>query len=260
MKKSSLLRVLWVVVAFVMFGWAPNSVFAQHGGRGGDGFRAGAGGFHGGGGHYVYSRRYYGAYRGGGYYGWRGGYLGWRGGYWGYPRYGYRWGFGIGFGWGPYWTAYPYAYGSPWWTPYHYPYYTPHSYTYPNNRNNDAPPRNSSPKSQDNSPGKPSTGPAPRRNPETNSLITYVAVSRPTAPLHTTNGKIVTASNYRPRPEVQNAIRAMREMPPYAFQRRVDSGRYSNFTLEEREFVKNASQFPIVWEKAPLGFQPSVVR
>jgi hypothetical protein len=41
----------------------------------------------------------------------------------------------------------------------------------------------------------------------------------------------------------------MRDMPPSAFQRRIDSGRYSNFTAEDREFVNNASEFPLVWEK-----------
>jgi hypothetical protein len=48
---------------------------------------------------------------------------------------------------------------------------------------------------------------------------------------------------------VQNAIRAMREMPPYAFQRRIDSGNYTNFTPEDREVVNNSSQYPLTWEK-----------
>jgi hypothetical protein len=41
----------------------------------------------------------------------------------------------------------------------------------------------------------------------------------------------------------------MREMPPYAFQRRIDSGNYSSFTPEEREVVNNFSQYPLTWEK-----------
>ncbi len=256
MKKSTLLRVLCTVVACVALGGTPQLVFAQHGGHGG-------GGFHGGGGHYGYGGgHFYGGYRGGGYYGWRGGYYGWRGGYWGYPRYGYGWGFGIGFGWGPYWPAYPYGYSSWWGAPYYYPYYVPAGYRYPyNGSNNDTPPDSGS-NSHDNSPAKHSSTPAPEGPPNTNSATMNVAASTPTVPNYRAGATGGTASNYRianstmqqlppPRPEVQNAIRALRAMPPDARQRQIDSGRYSNFSPEERELLSNVSQLPLAWEKPP---------
>ena len=40
------------------------------------------------------------------------------------------------------------------------------------------------------------------------------------------------------RKEVQNAIRALREMPPFARQREIERGRYSNFSLEEKQFLR----------------------
>jgi hypothetical protein len=267
MKNTSLLRILCVVVASLALGWVPESAFAQRGGHGGGGGMHGsAGAFHGGGGHYAYGGGHYGGYRGGGYYGYRGGgYYGWRGGYWGYPRYGYGWGFGIGFGWGPYWPGYAYPYGySTGWAPYYYPYYAPYGYPYPYNGDDyngddNAPPPDAGPKSRDNAPVKPSRTPAPGTVPNANYAITYVAASAPKTPLRITDRTTVTTSPYRlasttqpvppPRQEVQNAIRAMREMPPYAFQRRIDSGNYRNFTPEEREVVNNSSQYPLTWEK-----------
>jgi hypothetical protein len=267
MKKTSLLKILCVVITCIAFGWSPEFAFAQrggHGGGGGGGMHGGAGSFHGGGGHYAYGGGRYGGYRGGGYYGYRGGgYYGHRGGY---PRYGYGWGFGIGFGWPGY--GYPYGYGSGW-APYYYPYYAPYGYPYPDNGGDydgydyngydDAPPPDPGPKSRNNPPVKPSRTPAPGSSPNANSATTYVAASSAKAPLRTTDRTTVTTSTYRlasttqpgppPRQEVQNAIRAMREMPPYAFQRRIDSGYYNNFTSEEREVVNNSSQYPLTWEK-----------
>jgi hypothetical protein len=277
MKNSSLLRVFWVVVACVALGWVPKSVFAQHGGGGhgggggfhgggGGGFHGSVGGFHGGGGHYAYGGGHYGGYYGRGYYGWHGGYYG-RRGYWGYPgygrygyRYGYGWGFGFGLGW-PYW--YPYGYGySPWWyAPNYYPYYynAPYGYPYPYNGSGDPPPPDPGAKSPDNSPAKPSRDPAPESPQGTYSARRNVAAFAPTAPLHTASGTIATGSDYRPahseqqlpplRREVQNALRVMREMPPFAFQRRIDSGLYKDFTPEERALLNNAAQFQLAWEK-----------
>jgi len=262
MKKSTLLRVLWAVVAGIALTWAPKPVFAQHGGHGG------GGGFHGGGGYGYGGGHFYGGYHGGGYYGWRGGYYGWRGGYRGYPRYGYGWGFGIGFSWGSYWPAYPYPYAySPWWVaPYYYPYYAPYyvpsGYPSPYNGSNDASPPDSGSNSYDNSPVKHSSTPALGSSPNTNSVTSNVPVSAPTIPSYRVGVTGGTASNYRlvhstmqqlppPRREVQNVILALRAMPPDARQRQIDSGRYSNFSPEERELLNNAAQLPLAWEKPP---------
>jgi hypothetical protein len=249
MKESSLLRVFCVVVACVALTCAPKSVFAQRGGGhgggggshgGGGGSHSSVGGFHSGGGA---SGGHYGGYYGHGYYGGHGGYYG-HGGYWGHSGhshygygYGYGWGFGLAFGWGwPYW--YPYGYGySPWWYgPNYYPYYAPYGYSYPYN-GGDPPPPAAGSKSHDNAPVKPQGAPAPQSAPNMSARSANFAASH-------------TPEQLPPaRREVQDAIRVAREMPPYAFQRRIDSGRYKDFTREERMLVNNVAQFQLAWEK-----------
>lgn len=44
------------------------------------------------------------------------------------------------------------------------------------------------------------------------------------------------------RPEVLNAMRVLREMPPVARERAINSGRYSTFTAEERELLRNGGR------------------
>ena len=298
MKNSFLLRILCVSVAFVVFSCLPRSVFAQRGGHGGGGgfggggfhggagFHGGGGGFHGGasfhggGGHYGSSGgHFYGGYRGGGYYGRGGGYYGWRGGYRGYPRYGYGWGLGFGFGW-PYWWGYPYAYGySPWWSspyPYYYSYCAP-GYPCPYNGDDDPPPANSGPQSE-NYPPNPSrrpvaSGPSnywpsdgakdetsapilsidrisspPKNDPVADSFT----VEESNAPIVSVDRITATPSSYRVassamhedpalRPEVKNAIRALHEMPPFAREREIETGRYSHFSPEEKKLLRSAN-------------------
>lgn len=41
------------------------------------------------------------------------------------------------------------------------------------------------------------------------------------------------------RPEVQKAMRALREIPPFARERAIETGRYSHFSHEEREALRN---------------------
>lgn len=59
-----------------------------------------------------------------------------------------------------------------------------------------------------------------------------------------------TTSNNRPahptvqqaaalRPEVQNAMRALREMPPFVREREIETGRYSHFSPKEKEFLRS---------------------
>jgi hypothetical protein len=48
-----------------------------------------------------------------------------------------------------------------------------------------------------------------------------------------------TQQNPPVRPEVQSAMRALREMPPFARQREIETGRYSHFSAEEREILRN---------------------
>ncbi len=256
MMKSRFLRVLFVIVGVVALGFSPQTAFAQRGGHGGGGggFHGGAaGGFHGGGGgHYGYSGGHsYAGYHGGGYYGGHGGY-GWHGGYWGYPHYGYGWGWGFGFGW-PYWGwgwGYPYGYGySPWYYapyPYYYPQYCPPGYPCPPNGSDDPPPPNPSPKSGSN-PAEPSR--PPTNTPSINSESSYVTTVSSRGPIRSIDTINVTRGNYRVaqtateqnaelRPEVQRAMQALRDMPPFAREREIETGRYSHFSPEERELLR----------------------
>ena len=256
MKKIALLRVLCVIVACIALGSSPRPAFAQHGGHGGGGgFHGGGGGYRGGVGHYGYSSGHSSVgYHGGGYYVGHGGY-GWHGGHWGHSHYGYGygggWGWSLGFGW-PYWGwGYPYGYGySPWYYapyPYYYPQYCPPGYPCPPSGNDDPPPPSSGPKSGSYYPGKPSRPPA--STPNTNSTASSVATLT-SAPLLSTDRVTATATNYRVipittkqnpklRPEVQSAMRALREMPPFAREREIETGRYSHFSPEERDLLRS---------------------
>jgi hypothetical protein len=49
----------------------------------------------------------------------------------------------------------------------------------------------------------------------------------------------VEQSSAAPRREVLNAMRALREMPPFAREREIDHGRYNHFSPEERELLRN---------------------
>jgi hypothetical protein len=264
MKRSAWLRILLVIVASVALAGTQELAFAQRGGRGGGGgFHGGGGGFHGGGGF----RGGVGAFRGGvdGFHGgFRGGFPGWRGGFFG-PRFGYGWGLNIGFGWGPDWPAYPYFYGySPWWgAPYYYyypyyPYYVPYGVPDPDNRRNDASPDTSRPNNDDDPPEQHSNTPLPESSPNPNSVTSNVAAYRPPVPSYRITVANGATSNYRLahsttqqlqpglRPAVQNAIRALRAMPPDARRRQLNSSRYDSFSPEERELLNNAAQAPLV--------------
>lgn len=249
-----------------------------HGGAGGfhgggaQSFHGGAvGGFHGsmgrayGGGHYGYSGgRYYGGYRGGRYYGWHGGYHGWYGGYRGYPRYGYGWGFGFGFGW-PWW-GYPYAYGySPWYAPNYspYSYYDPSDcapgYPCPNNGNDDPPsykgnndpaPPNSRPKPE-NYPEDPGSPLAPGGTANTDDDTSNVSALVRSAPIVSADRITATPAHYRGvqpssttqqgplRPELHRAMQELREMPPFAREREIETGRYRHFSPKEKELLRH---------------------
>jgi hypothetical protein len=300
MKKITLVRAVFVLVALMMLSWLPQSALAQRGGHGGGGgFHGGGGGgfhggggaaFHGGGGFSAGSRsafvggRSYGGYRGG-YYGGRGGYgwggrgYGWGGrGYWWGGRYwgggyGYGWGWGVGFGW-PYWGwgwGYPYAYYSPW-------YYAPGPYySYPNYGPSD-PTANPDPDNGNgNPPANPGTRPLPNQNGPAkswrppvpggapNTSYTNSAAAAPREPVLSVDRMSVTASSYRAagsipahytteratmlraaaqgdaplRPEVQKALQRLREMPPFAREREIETGRYRQFSPEEKQILRN---------------------
>lgn len=70
------------------------------------------------------------------------------------------------------------------------------------------------------------------------------------SPILSTDRVIITPSNYQVahsttrqnppvRQEVQSAMRALREMPPFAREREIETGRYSHFSPEERELLRS---------------------
>jgi len=75
------------------------------------------------------------------------------------------------------------------------------------------------------------------------------AALTPRAPILSVDRMNATPSNYRvaqpathrnlaPRPELQRAMRALREMPPYARQREIETGRYSHLSSKDKEFLR----------------------
>jgi len=43
------------------------------------------------------------------------------------------------------------------------------------------------------------------------------------------------------RPEMQKALQRLREMPPFAFEREIETGRYRQFSSEEKQILRNAA-------------------
>ena len=235
--RSSLFRILCIMLTIIAFVCVPQASFAGsgHGGgfHGGGGF---GGGFHGG----VGGFRGVGGWRSYGGYGWHGGYgwpgYGWRG--WGYPGWGYGWGwgFGVGFGWGwgwgSYWPSYPYAYGYP---NYYYPYYPCYG------------PYNCAPQSSDRYRG--GTG-DPRddsrqqnfRTRESTPHTNVVTIKAVTVPTTFPNYRTLQATGTVPRQEVRNVIQALQAMPPDARRRQIESGRYNNFSPDEMELLRRVAQ------------------
>jgi len=86
--------------------------------------------------------------------------------------------------------------------------------------------------------------------PNTKYTTTNVAALTPRDPILSTDRITTTPSNYQVahsttrqnppvRHEVQSAMRALREMPPFAREREIETGRYSHFSPEERELLRS---------------------
>jgi len=240
-------------------------VFAQRGGGGhgggGGGFHGGGGGFHGGsvggfhgGGGFSGTGHFGGGYRGGYGYGWRGGYGG-RG--WGYGRYGWGWGWGLGLGWGWPWWGYPYGYD---YYPgyYSYPYdpnYCPPGYTCTYNGNDDPPPP---PNNRPNSGYYPATPwrPSAPEDADASDYANQTDAYRSQAPILSVDHITATppSSNYHVAqtasltkqeeaslsPQLRNALHHLREMPPFAREREIDTGRYSHFSTKDKDLLRRA--------------------
>lgn len=132
--------------------------------------------------------------------------------------------------------------------PYYYPAYCPPGYWCPSDGNDDPPPPNSNPKSRSDlaTPWRPSA-----RTPGTNYPIRNVTAAASRAPILSVDKIDATTNSHRVpdtavaerspnlRPEVQKAMRALSEMPPFARERAIETGRYSRFSPEEREVLRN---------------------
>src|ERR1051326_5109783 len=64
------------------------------------------------------------------------------------------------------------------------------------------------------------------------------------------------------RQAVRNAIETLRAMPPQARQREIDSGRFSQFSPEERQVLNNAARLPLAPSQtsSPDNSQPNTGR
>ena len=131
--------------------------------------------------------------------------------------------------------------------PDYYPYDCPPGYTCPPNGNDDPPPPNPSPESGSNpaNPWRP-----PVSTPNKNYVTSNVATLSSRGPILSIDRITATPSNYQlahsstqqnpqVRPEVRRAMQALREMPPFARQREIETGRYSHFSAEEREILRS---------------------
>ena len=155
---------------------------------------------------------------------------------WGYPHYRSGFGFGFGFGWVPnsYGPIYPYWYGyGAWPAP---PSYLPCDYRY-----SDACQCSRSHEGCDASGHQPAvTHSVPRQ-----SLNPPPSDQNPEPPedIDSDSPRATKLIAYqRPvRREVQNALNALRGMPPSARRRWLASARYNNFSLQERELLQRIS-------------------
>jgi hypothetical protein len=249
---------------------------AFHGGGGFHGSSVTGGGFHGGGG---FHNGFHGGAHNGFHDGFHDGFHGHHGhdGWWG--GWGWGWGFGVGFGWGwPGWGYYGYPYYG-WGYPYYHGYPGPYAAPPPppagappaaaprdpqnkdQNPDNDqqqpddpnGPQYNRQPSyyPEDGAPRNTAPGYSPpeHRSPTPANSPTVTAMRtayRTTVSPHSSERTRALASSYAverasaaPHPDVAKILRALREMPPYAREREIDSGRYSHFSPEEKEQLRN---------------------
>jgi hypothetical protein len=56
-----------------------------------------------------------------------------------------------------------------------------------------------------------------------------------------TTGPAIAQASAPLRPEVQRALQRLREMPPFAREREIESGRYRQFSPEEKQILRNGA-------------------
>jgi len=242
-----------------------------HSGYGGGHYAGGyRGGYYGGRGGYYGGR---GGYYGGRGYGWGG--RGWGRGY-GYGWGG--WGWGFGYGW-PYWGwGYPYGYYGyypDYYAPgyyYSYPGYGPSddpgAYPDPDNGGDNPAPAdpNARPAPNQNGPARSWRPPVPGGAGNANYGQNNIADNTPRGAVLSVDRIDATPSNHRAapsvtdpaamqlaasrrssaqkdaplRPEMQRALQRLREMPPFAREREIETGSYRGFSAEEKQILRDA--------------------
>jgi hypothetical protein len=231
---------------------------------GGRGYVGGRGGYGWGGRGYGWGGRYWG--RGYGY-GW-----GWGFGF-GWPYWGWGWGYPYGY----YYSPGYYAPGSYYSYPYYGTSDDPTGYPNPGNGNDDPPPTdpNTRPLPNQNGPAKSWRPPVPGGAPHANYANSDAAAVAPRGSVLSVDRMSVTQTSYRAagsipahftaerattqrattqratieraaaqadaplRPEVQKALQRLREMPPFAREREIETGRYRDFSSEEKQILRN---------------------
>jgi hypothetical protein len=58
-------------------------------------------------------------------------------------------------------------------------------------------------------------------------------------PAHFTTGQAIAQASAPLRPEMQKALQRLSEMPPFAREREIESGRYSKFSAAEKQILVN---------------------
>jgi hypothetical protein len=97
-------------------------------------------------------------------------------------------------------------------------------------------PQNANPGDGNLPPAKESFDMGPGRVLSVDRLVPDAIVATPAMYLTTPASKPL----YGPlRPEVVRAMRQLHEMPPYAREREISTGRYSNFSTEEKQLLRS---------------------
>jgi hypothetical protein len=55
----------------------------------------------------------------------------------------------------------------------------------------------------------------------------------------TTTGPAIAQASAPLRPEMQKALQRLSEMPPFAREREIETGRYSHFSAAEKQILRN---------------------
>src|SRR5258708_7855008 len=133
-----------------------------------------------------------------------------------------------------------------------------------NNRNNTAPPTDPNAQPQPNPNGPAGSGKPPAQGGAVNMNYNNGTAENfaPRPPVRSVDPMMATLTSYRsarsntdrangerasartsapPRPEMQRALERLREMPPFAREREIETGRYSQFSSKDKQILRNGA-------------------